>query len=60
MQQGYIGAQNGSYSSDDPQRKKSEAQPLSLTGQVEKVVDVNCSEIVNSDRQFCGTVHVIS
>ena len=56
---GYIGAQNGSYPSDDPQRKSLEAQPLSSTGQVEKVLKVNC-EIVNSDRQFCGTVHVIS
>ena len=42
-----------------PSTKKSEAQSLSSTGQAEKVVDVNC-EFVNSDRQFYGTVHVIS
>ena len=30
----------GSYSSDDPQQKNSEAQPLSSIGQAEKVLDV--------------------
>ena len=36
--------------------KKVKAQPLSLIGHM---WIVNC-EIVNSDRQFCGTVYVIS
>ena len=39
--QGYIGAQSDLLKWR-PSTKKSEAQPLSSTGQAEKVVDVNC------------------